>query len=207
MSGEIAHRILTNQWQCAQMGFPNHYRRTLAHYSFPQTDPGLPQAYVRSVIDLVYIPHAAALSVLDRDEDWRIARRNYPNFYPRIRANYGETDPSVVYDRSVERKVDQIDSEGRVELHEISLLPRRMTEGYLSMYRGAKREIENLEAELIGSPPPDAARRMQITTRLNELYQIQDLDQKIEQLERDTRALGGRENAMKEYFRQSRAGG
>ncbi len=89
-AGTVAARlptdILTSQWQCAEMGFPNHYRRTLVLYELPRTDPSLPEAYVRSIFDLLAIPHYDALSVLDRDEDWRIYYGSYPNFYPRIAA-------------------------------------------------------------------------------------------------------------------------
>jgi hypothetical protein len=204
-SGEIASRLLTRQWQCAQMGFPNRYRRTQVLYELPRTDPRLPEAYVQSIWDLLGIPHFDALAVLDRDQDWRIFYGSYPNFYPRIRPNYGETDPETVYERSVRRKVDQLDERGRVVLGEISRLPRRMTEAYLRMYRGVRQEIEDLEAELAGPPPPPPLRRMEILARLNELYQIQDLEEKIAQLERDLETLDAREQEMKSYFLAIRA--
>ena len=205
-SGEIAHPLLRKQWQCAQMGFSNNRRRTLELYILPRTDPGLPEAYVQSVLGLIRIPHFAALSVLDRDEDWRIFYGGYPNFYPRISPNYGETDRQVVYDRSVRRKVDQINARGEVVLGEIGRLPRRMTTAFLRMYQGVKREIERLEDELIGVPPPAPDRRLWIVNRLNALRQIQNLDQKIEQLQRDITTLDARERQMKEYFRISRSG-
>jgi hypothetical protein len=206
-SGEIADRMLTRLWQCAQMGFPNHYRRTLVLYELPQTPPGLPAAYVRAVIDLLRIPHYSALSVLDRDQDWQIYYGSYPNFYPRIAPDYGETDPIVVYDRSVIPKVDRIDADGEVVFGEISRLPRRMTDAYLRMYEGVKREIEELEAELVGVPPPNPVRRAWIINRLARLRQIQNLDQKIEQLRRDQRTLDAREQQMKDYFLLISSGG
>lgn len=199
-SGEIADRMLTRTWQSAQMGFSNHYRRTLVLYELPQTSPALPQAYVRSVLDLLGIPHFAALSVLDRDFDWSVYYGSYPNFYPRISPNYGETDPSVVYDRSVKPKVDRIDEDGEVVFGEISLLPRRMTDAYLRMYEAVKREIEELERELSEIPPPDPTRREWIINRLARLRQIEDLDLKIEQLKRDQATLDAREQQMKSYF-------
>ncbi len=199
-SGEIADRILTRQWQCAQMGFSNHFRRTLVLYDLPRTHPALPEAYVRSVIDLLEIPHYNALAVLDRDEDWRIFYGGYPNFYPQIRTDYCETDPVVVYQRSVVPKIDHIDEDGNVVLGEISLLPRHMTNAYLRMYEAVKQEIEDLEAELIAVPPPTAARRLWIVNRLTQLRQIQDLDLKIEQLRQDLTTLDARENRMKSYF-------
>ncbi len=205
--GEIADRILTRQWQCAQMGFPNHYRRTLVLYELPQTNSSLPAAYVRSIIDLLGIPHYSAISVLERDEDWKIVYGRYPNFYPRIRANYGETDPEIVYERSVLPKVDHIDEDGKVVLGEISELPRRMTNAYLRMYERAKQEIEDLEEELVSVPPPSAERRLWILSRLAQLRQIQDLDRKIEQLQQDTTTLDARENEMKSYFRSISSGG
>ncbi len=206
-SGEIANRVLTRQWQSAQMGFPNRYRRTLVLYELPQTDPALPEAYVRSIVDLLNIPHYAALSVLDRDEDWRIYHGGYPNFYPRIRANYGETDPAIVYDRSVRPKVDHIAPDGEVILGEISLLPRRMTRAYLRMYEAVKQEIEDLRNELIAVPPPTPERRLWIQNRLAALLQIQDLDRKIAQLRQDMETLDTRENEMKVEFRRIASGG
>jgi len=205
-SGEIAHHLLTREWQCAQMGFWNTYRRTLVLYSLPQTDPALPEAYVRAVIDLIQIPHFSAQSVLDRDEDWRIYHGGYPNFYQSVsvRPDYGETDPAVVYDRSVRPLVDRMERDP--VFGAISWLPRRMTEAYLHMYRAAKAEIERLEDELNGTPPPDPQRRLWIQNRLAQLYQIQDLDGKIEQLERDMRTLDARERQMESYFRSLHAG-
>jgi hypothetical protein len=200
-SGEIADRMLTRAWQCAQMGFPNHYRRTLVLYELPRTSPAFPAAYVRSVIDLMRIAHFAALSVLDRDSDWHIYYGSFPNFYPRIAANYGETDPTIVADRSVRPKVDRIDEDGEVIFGEISRLPRRMTDAYLRMYEGVKREIEELEAELAEIPPPNAVRREWILNRLARLRQIQDLDLKIEQLKRDQRTLDSRETEMRNYVK------
>ncbi|MGM0485913.1 MAG: TadE family protein [Planctomycetota bacterium] len=200
-SGEIANRLLTKQWQCAQMGFPNRYRRSLVLYDLPRTDPGLPDAYVRAIIDLLDIPHYEALSVLDRDEDWKIYHGTYPSFHPRIRHNYGETDPEVVFERSVKEKIDHVDEDGEVVLGEISRLPRRMTKAYLSMYEGAKQEIEELEAELGEIPPPSAQRRQWILDRLEQLGQIENLDQKIEVLRQDQATLDARENEMKSYVR------
>jgi hypothetical protein len=199
-SGEIADRMLTRTWQCAHMGFSNHYRRTLVLYELPQTPPALPEAYVRSVMDLIGIPHFAALSVLDRDFDWHIYYGSYPNFYPRISPNYGETDPLIVYDRSVKPKIDRIDEDGDVVLGEISRLPRRMTDAYLRMYEAVKREIEQLEQELTEIPPPDPVRREWIINRLARLRQIEDLDLKIEQLKRDQMTLDAREQQMENYF-------
>ncbi len=201
-SGRIADRMLTRQWQNAQMEFSNNYRRSLVLYELPQTDPNLPEAYVRSILDLLRIPHYAALSVLERDEDWRIYHGGYPHFYPRIAPNYGETDPAIVYDRSVRPKVDRIDPDGQVVLGEISLLPRRMTNAYLGMYEAVKQEIENLRNELVDVPPPTPQRRLWIQNRLAQLLLIQDLDGKIRVLRQDSRTLDARENAMKAYFRR-----
>ncbi len=205
-SGEIADRMLTSQWQCAERGYPNRYRRTLVLYELPQTAPGLPEAYVRSVIDLLGIPHYYALSVLDRDEDWRIFHGSYPHFYPQIAANYGETDPAVVHERSVLPMIDHYGPDGW-ELGRISLLPRRMTEAYLAMYKGVRQEIEDLEQELISVPPPNAVRRAWILNRLAQLRQIQDLDLKIQQLERDLATLDSREERMKAYSLRVYSGG
>lgn len=200
-TGEIADCMLTDQWQCAQMGFHNHYRRSLVLYDLPRTDPALPEAYVQAIFDLLGIPHYDALSVLDRDEDWRIYHGHYPNFYPRIRSNYGETDPDVVFQRSVKEKIDHVDEDGEVVFGEISRLPRRMTDAYLRMYEEAKQEIEDLEAELEGVPPPSEERRLWILDRLERLRQIDNLDQKIEILREDQSTLGARENEMKSYIR------
>jgi hypothetical protein len=197
-SGDIADRMLTRQWQCAQMGFPNHYRRTLALYVLPQTSPGLPAAYVRSVVALLAIPHYAALSVLERDEDWRIYHGSYPNFYPRIATDYCETDPAVVRERSVEPMIDHFDGV-RFVLGRISLLPRRMTNAYLRMYEAVKQEIEDLEEELVSVPPPNSVRRMWILNRLAQLRQIEDLDEKIAQLTQDRSTLDRRENEMRQF--------
>ena len=204
-SGEIADRLLSQQWQCDQMSFPNHYRRTLVLYELPRTDPSLPEAYVRSILDLLAIPHYDALSVLDRDADWRIYHGGYPNFYPRISPDYCETDPTVVYERSVIPMIDHFDADGDFVLGRISLLPRRMTNAYLRMYEGVKREIEELEEELVANPPPTPERRAWILNRLAQLRQIQDLDLKIEQLQRDTATLDARENRMKAYSQSVRA--
>lgn len=181
------------------MGFSNRFRRTLVLYDLPRTDPFLPEAYVRSVIDLLSIPHYNALSVLERDEDWRIYYGGYPNFYPRIAHDYSETDPLVVYQRSVKPMVDHFDDRGQFVLGRISLLPRGMTNAYLRMYEAVKQEIEDLEAELIANPPPTPTRRLWIVNRLAQLRQIQDLDLKIEQLRRDLATLNARENRMKAY--------
>jgi hypothetical protein len=207
-SGEIANRMLTRQWQCAHMGFPNHYRRTLVLYELPRTNPGLPQAYVRSILDLLSIPHYYALSVLDRDEDWRLYAGSYPNFYSsvQVRPSYGETDPAVVWERSVRPLVDHLNEDGELELGRISLLPRRMTQAYLRMYEAAKQEILDLEEELRGTPPPTAVRRQWILNRLARLRQIQNLDLKIDQLQRDMETLDRREDLMRQFVAGLMAG-
>lgn len=199
-SGEIADRLLTQHWQNAQMGFPNRYRRTLVLYEFPQTSSSLPAAYVRSIIDLLGIPHYYALAVLDRDQDWRIYYGSYPDFYPRISPSYGETDPEVVHERSVLPMIDRLVG-SEVEFGEISRLPRRMTNAYLRMYERARQEIEDLEEELRSVPPPTPERILWINNRLAQLYQIEDLDLKIEQLQRDMETLDQREEAMRNYVR------
>lgn len=200
-SGEIANRLLTKQWQSAQMGFPNRYRRSLVLYELPRTDPRLPDAYVRAIIGLLDIPHYEALLVLDRDEDWRIYHGRYPSFYPRIRTNYGETNPEVVFERSVEEKIDHVNDDGEVVLGEISRLPRRMTKAYLNMYEAARQELEDLQRELEGLPPPSAERRQWILDRLEQLRRIEHLDQKIELLRQDQATLDARENEMKSHVR------
>jgi len=205
-SGEIAARMLTRQWQCAQMGFANHHRRSLVLYEMPRTPPHLPEAYVRSVVDLLGIPHYDAISVLERDQDWWLYHGSYPNFYPRIAADYCETDPAVVYERSVVPMIDRIDEDGEVVLGRISRLPRRMTRAYLRMYEATRQEIAELEEELAGLPPPTEARRLAILSRLTRLRQIQNLDVKIEQLERDTGTLDRREDEMKSYVLSTRGG-
>ena len=189
------------------MGFPNNYRRTLVLYQLPQTPPSLPAAYVRSVVDLLAIPHYWALAVLDRDEDWRIYYGGYPNFYPSIRANYCETDPTVVFERSVKPMIDHYNDDGDWVLGRISLVPRRMTRAYLNMYRGVRQEIEDLEQELNAVPPPTDVRRSWILNRLAQLRQIQDLEAKIEQLERDMDTLDSREDRMRSYSLQVHTGG
>lgn len=199
-SGEIANPILTRQWQCAQMGFHNHYRRSLVLYELPRTNPALPDAYVRAVIDLLEIPHYNALSVLDRDRDWRIYHGHYPDFYPRISVS-AETNPVVVFEDLVKSKIDHLDEDGELVMGEISGLPRRMTDAYLRMYESARQEIEDLEAALGGDPPPTGELRAEMMDRLSELREIEDLDRKIDVLRQDQTTLDARENEMESYLR------
>ena len=168
------------------MRIPNLYRRTLALYQLPRTDPSRPRAFSQAVQSVVSTPHYPALAVLDRDADIRRYTGRYFDFHPRL-GGMCELDPQVVYDRQVVRLIDSR-ADGDIQLGAISQLPRTMTNYFLRMYRAAvqrmQQRIDNLQDELNGTPPPGAARQAQILAEIAALEaEIAVILPKIEQLE------------------------
>jgi hypothetical protein len=186
-SGDVDTPLIDRKWQNAEMGIPNRFRRTKVIYELPKTDPSLPQAFSQAVEDLLSIPHYDALRILERDEDIRKYRGGYVDFHPRIGRGC-EIDPEVVRREHVERLIDTRGS-GDIRLGQISRLPRRMTNFFLSMYRGA---LRRLQAELNGMPPPSPQRRGEIQREISELelkiQQLEDYQARLPQIEDDLRA-------------------
>lgn len=177
-SGDVENSMIVGKWQVAEMGFSNWYRRTQTAavgpilYQLPKTDPSLPDAYSAAIQGLTRIPHFEDLRVLDRDEDLRRYTGRYIDFHPRVGVRC-ELDRAVVRERQVVPIVDIRTPRG-IRLGQISGLPRRMTNTFLSTYR---RALRALEAELERDPPPTPRRRAEI------LAEIRELERKIEQLE------------------------
>ena len=154
-SGDILHPLLDQQWQTAQMtweneegelsGLPaNTYRRIKALYYLPEQDPSLAQAFANALQNLFDTPNYPALRVLDRDEEIRHYRGSYVDFHPRIYRRC-ELDPEIVRELEVERIVDEVLPSGAIESGDITCLPHRLTNFFLSMYRS---EVQLLEAQI-----------------------------------------------------------
>ena len=118
-SGEIRHPMLDGQWQSSQMNITNEagdrvglprnvYRRTKVLYELPKTDPGLPRAFVDSVVNMLEMPDFEALEELN-------------GYHPRINAGRCELDVEVVRELEVERLIDTPQRRGL-----ISRVPGRM---------------------------------------------------------------------------------
>ena len=187
-SGDIETPLLDLKWQSALMGIPNEFRRVKILYELPRTVPALPRAFVRAVQATRSIPHYHALGVLDHDEDILRYTGRYVDFHPHV--GHGcELNSEAVYANHVQRLIDTRGRGRSVRLGEISRLPRRMTNFFLSMYR---RRRDQLEAELAGPPPPSPRRRAEIQAELG------DLRPKIAQLEAYQDRLGRIESEIAE---------
>lgn len=135
-SGEIAHPMLDRMWQASQMrlesangrrsSMPNVYRRIKALYDLPKTDPGLPQAFTRSVTDLVNSQEYETVQVIDNDEQARALTGSSPDFHPRINSGRCELDVDLVRRIEVVRLIGGIDAQGLPRISEIGSVPGRM---------------------------------------------------------------------------------
>lgn len=190
-SGEIQHPLLTETWQVAEMGIPaNVYRRIKVLYDLPQTDQNLPDAFVNAVQKVFQLPHASGLRVLDQDDEIYQYLGGYVDFHPFMR-RCCERDPDEVYDLIVahpsDHQVDILDDDDKVLLGQISMLPRRLTNFFLSMYRS---QLTALNQQ---NPPPQG--------------QINSIQEKIDQLEAFQRRLPGMESKLRSQSRTRLLGG
>jgi hypothetical protein len=201
-SGEIAGSLLDRKWTGPEMRIPNIHRRIPVLYELPKTDPQLPKAFREAVLALLGIPHFPALDVLDHDEDMRLITGRYPDFHPRVR-RMCELDRDVVWRQQVERLIDIRNALGEIRLGEISRLPRTMTEYFLQVYRAyvqsLQQQIDALEAELAGPPPPSPQRAQQIQQQIQALQdEIDRIQPKIDQLEDYHARLPDIEDALRQ---------
>lgn len=157
-SGDIEHLLLDKRWSVTELGIPaNVYRRTLTLYEMPKTDPGLPEAFLNAVMDLLDMPLYAALYVLDRDPD--VSR----DFHPRINRNMVSTSVSEVRETEVERLIDTLDEvRDEVRLGEISRLPRTMTNAYLSAYNARLQSLQDIVSDPESTPAERSAAQAEI---------------------------------------------
>lgn len=155
-SGDIRNPGLDEKWACAEMGFPNIFRRTTRLYVLPKTDQRLPQAMQDAAQAMFRVPHYdPGLYTLDHDAEILKYKGYYADFHPTLRHPYPHytlvilrlcmLDPEEVRSTEVNRIVDSLTNTGTVRLGEISHLPRTLTNFFLSMYRS---EIARLEAEI-----------------------------------------------------------
>lgn len=192
-SGDIENSLLDRRWQVWEMRIASNRSRRVPHiYKLPQASPSFPLAFVQAVRGLLGMANFEALTVLYWDRELaRLSGSRY-DFYPRIPGRYAyfnpaKTDPKEVYDPYVLRLVDHLDSRGRVELGEISKLPRRMTRTFLAVYQEAvnrwQEQIRNLQQQL-DDPSLTAAERQAIQGQIQSLQmQIDIYLPKIQQLE------------------------
>jgi hypothetical protein len=80
--------------------------------------------------------------VLDRDEDVLRYHGAYVDFHPRVDASLCELDRAAVKRMAVDPLIDVRLPDGSIRLGQISYLPRRLTEFFLSMYRRAVQILE-----------------------------------------------------------------
>lgn len=179
-SGKIANPLLDLKWQSAWMGIPNRFRRIKILYELPRTSAALPRAFTSAVQATISIPHYSGLRVLDRDQDILRYTGSYVDFHPRVGRGC-ELELESVHANHVQALLDSRGARGRIQLGQISQLPRRMTRFFLGMYQ---RRWDHLEAELDGMPPPSPARRAEIQAEMSELRP------KIDQLEAYQDRLG-----------------
>ena len=154
-SGDIEHPLLDLKRPCSEMGIPNEFRRSIRLYDLPSTDQSLPRAVASAGRSLFGMPNYSALYVLDRDGDIARFRGGCVDFHPWVRHPYPsgrlvvvercQLDPEVVRTEEVERLVDTLDEQGRAQLHQISRLPRRLTNFFLSMYQS---QVDSLKANI-----------------------------------------------------------
>ena len=207
-SGDVDTPLIDHKWQVATMrnveghSIPNVYRRTKVLYVLPQTDPGLPQAFSSAVKSVLGIPHYNALAILDRDADFIYFRGSAPDFHPRVGRGC-EIDPEIVREDHVIPLIDVRGDDGEVELHQISLLPRTMTNAFLSLYRWVKQTreqwIEDAQEELNGTPPPPPDRVQELQALIAQWQsEIDYVTPKIEQLEEYEARLPQIEQALKD---------
>jgi len=222
-SGEIKHFLLGKRWSVAELRIPaNVYRRTIRLYLFPKTDPRLPEAFLRAVMDILEMARFHALSVLDRDYDFWKYRRSHPDFHPHVSGRFCSTNRDQVKAARIDRLIDILQttpSGDEVRLGVISHLPRTMTDRFLSMYRQKiaeqeqrikrlKEERKTLPAEIAKLPPHDPNRR-KMEARLAHIPGwiadakaiIAEIRPKVAQLESYSTRLDGIEQTLKTKFR------
>jgi hypothetical protein len=195
-SGTISHPLLDEQWQTAQMhwqddkgnqtGLPaNTYRRIKALYSLPEQDPNLANAFSNALQTLFNTADNNALQVLDRDEEINHYTSGYADFHPRIYRRC-EIDPEIVRELEVERIIDEVLPDGRIQKGDISCLPQRMTRTFLGVFRS---EVQKLKAQI------DAIQKLGGTGGQGSVAglqsQIDALQVKIDQLEAYQKKLPG----------------
>ncbi len=186
-SGAIENSIIETKWQCNDEGYQNWFRRSKLLYEWPEPDvSGLESAYASAVQNLRGYWQSRrkdALEVVEWDYEFhRVRRRGRgPDFHPRPRRGR-EIDPEVVRIRNVERYlIDYKNERDEYRAGRITMLPSQLTSSYLGLYRGRKRELEQLIEELENADPQPAGAAQQIAAAKQEIQT--DLDPKIEQLE------------------------
>jgi len=204
-SGEIGHPILDHPWTIGgsfrrgvllwpnEIGgyrpwsiVPDVFRRTTLLYRFPIAAGGRAafEAVVSEAIDAVQGP---GLSVLDADQEIAHYRGAPVDFHPRGSIQC-ELDPEIVRDRGMERHVIDwifVRPPEEVQLGGVTQLPRRLTEFFLSMFRGRIAEIERLieEGEATAA---DLAELAQLEVKQSQLEDYQDRMGQIEESLRDS---------------------
>lgn len=184
-SGPINDLLLHGSRTNGEMGISNRFRRTKVLYQLPQTSPDLPQAFRDAVVYVVTIPHFQSLSVLDRDSDWIEYRGYAPDFHPRVHVRC-TLEHKEVYEKEVSRLIDVYDwDKMKWKLGEISHLPSRLTNEFLSMY---EQTLAAFEAELKNIPPPPPDRVAYLTLHIGllktKIGQLKSFQKKIPNFEK-----------------------
>jgi hypothetical protein len=141
-SGQIRHPLLDGHWRISEMGAPNVVRRTLILYELPKTEQSLPRAFVDAVEKVTSMSNFRALDVLDNDDEIKKYVGHRVDFHPRAQ-RMCTLQRKEVYREQVQRLVDKRNERGQIQLGEISLLPRTMTNYFLNMYRSRVRTLKN----------------------------------------------------------------
>lgn len=200
-SGQIASELLTNEFQIGTMVWEdgrgethyvpwNVFRRIKVLYVLQEQKPAFAQEFLRALMGLFNMRNFGALWVLDHDPEIRHYQGGYADFHPQVRPRC-ELNPLVVRKEEIERLIDHRRPDGKVELGEISLIPRNMTNYFLSMYRNEIQELQDQIDQLRASGGPGA--QSQINAAQAEIDSIRP---KIDQLEDYQQRLPGLEQQM-----------
>jgi len=217
-SGEMVHATLGDTFRNSEMSFSTLTRRTTVLYEFPVTEQSLPERFANSVNAIVGLPHFADLAVLDQDEELRDYYGYYPDFHAFIRhpyvrmwsqvlLQYCELDRDTIYEEQVVPKIDGRNRRDEVVLGQISRLPRRLTNTFLSMYNAMKQDLQDeidaleqeqqqLEDRLNQIPGEQSNLESQITDLQNQLASLPPsspnraaIEQQISDLQQQLNAL------------------